>query len=231
MGWGGPDALEFSAKLCEGRPVTNAPDPPPEGVLIEAARQAAGMSAREAARRAGISEGWWRQVVRGYQTVPGGGYGPVRGPSATIARMAIAAGGITPEQMKDQGQRPDAAAAMEMIRTVRAAAGSESEAAPIAGEARVAAQPYADAIEDRYDAAVVRTGNPDPPGSEIFGASDLGPADPWAAEAWERLRHRHPSVLRRIWIIASATVPEEGEPGREHGSAAGLAPGRAGGAA
>jgi transcriptional regulator with XRE-family HTH domain len=94
------------------------PDPPPEGALIEASRKAAGVSAREAARRAGISEGWWRQIVKGYQTLSGGGAGPVRAPAETIARMAQAAG-VTPEALEAQGHRPDAAVILAGILTAR----------------------------------------------------------------------------------------------------------------
>jgi transcriptional regulator with XRE-family HTH domain len=88
------------------------PEPPPEGVLIESARTQARLSVREAARRAGISEGWWRQVVKGYQSLSGGSFGTVRGvPAETIAKMARAAG-VTPELLEAEGQRPDAAEAM-----------------------------------------------------------------------------------------------------------------------
>lgn len=99
------------------------PDPPPEGAVIEAARRHAGISVREAARRAGISEGWWRQVARGYQTLSGGGFGPVRAPAETIARMARAAG-ATPGDL--DGCRPDAAAVLAQVTSARVA----SAAAP-----------------------------------------------------------------------------------------------------
>lgn len=83
---------------------------PPEGVLIESAREDAGLSKREAARRAGISEGWWRTVVKGYQSLGGGDRGAVRDtPAKTIAKMAAVVG-VTPEQLETEGERPDAAA-------------------------------------------------------------------------------------------------------------------------
>jgi transcriptional regulator with XRE-family HTH domain len=84
------------------------PDPPPEGALIEASRKVAGLSVREAARRAGISEGWWRQIVKGYQILGGGIPGPVRGTAETVARMAQVAG-VAPEALEAQGHRRDAA--------------------------------------------------------------------------------------------------------------------------
>jgi hypothetical protein len=68
------------------------------------------MSAREAARRAGISEGRWRQIAGGYQVVSPGVYAQVRGPAATLARMATVAG-VTPAQLTAAG-RDDAARVM-----------------------------------------------------------------------------------------------------------------------
>jgi hypothetical protein len=68
------------------------------------------LSAREAARRAGISEGRWRQIASGYQVVSAGVYAPVRGPAQTLARMAAVVG-VTPAQLRRAG-RPDAAKAL-----------------------------------------------------------------------------------------------------------------------
>ena len=79
------------------------PEPPPWGVVITAARQRAGLSAREAARRAGISEGRWRQIAGGYQVVSPGIYAPVRGPAATVAKMAAVAG-VTPAELRAAGR-------------------------------------------------------------------------------------------------------------------------------
>lgn len=91
------------------------PEPPPEGVLIEQARNQAKLSVREAARRAGISEGWWRQVAKGYQSLSGGAFGIVRDvPADTVAKMAKAAG-VKPEQMETEGRRPDAARILREI--------------------------------------------------------------------------------------------------------------------
>jgi transcriptional regulator with XRE-family HTH domain len=87
--------------------MADRPDPPPWGALIAAALRAAGLSAREAARRAGISEGRWRQITSGYQVVSPGVYAQVRGPAGTLARMATVAG-VTPEQLTAAG-RDDAA--------------------------------------------------------------------------------------------------------------------------
>src|SRR5580698_8540041 len=83
------------------------PQAPPWGTLISAALAREGLSARAAARRAGLSEGRWRQITGGYQVVSPGIYAPVRGPAATVARMAAVAG-LTPAQLRATG-RDDAA--------------------------------------------------------------------------------------------------------------------------
>ena len=86
------------------------PAPPPWGALLTKALSRAKLSAREAARRAGISEGRWRQIAGGYQVVSAGVYAPVRGPADTLARMAAVVG-VTPAQLRRAG-RPDAASAL-----------------------------------------------------------------------------------------------------------------------
>ena len=93
--------------LCEGTCMTARPEPPPWGIAIARALRGAGLSAREAARRAGISEGRWRQIVGGYQVVSPGVYARVRGPAATLARMAAVAG-VTAAELRASG-RDDAA--------------------------------------------------------------------------------------------------------------------------
>ena len=72
--------------------MSERPGPPPWGAAITTALRRSGMSARQAARQAGISEGRWRQISSGYQVVSPGVYAPVRGPAATLARMAAIAG-------------------------------------------------------------------------------------------------------------------------------------------
>jgi transcriptional regulator with XRE-family HTH domain len=87
--------------------MTERPAPPPWGALITAALASEGISAREAARRAGLSEGRWRQISGGYKVVSPGIYAEVRGPARTLARMAAVAG-VTPAQLRASG-RDDAA--------------------------------------------------------------------------------------------------------------------------
>jgi len=86
------------------------PAQPPWGVLMTKALARSNLSAREAARRTGISEGRWRQIASGYQVVSAGVYAPVHGPPRTLARMAAVVG-VTPAQLRKAG-RPDAAKAL-----------------------------------------------------------------------------------------------------------------------
>ncbi len=89
------------------------PGPTPEGELIAFYLRRSGLSVREAARRTGISEGWWRQIQKGYQSLSGGGYGPVKGPPETLAKMALTLG-VPPQRLTDIG-RPDAATALNRL--------------------------------------------------------------------------------------------------------------------
>jgi transcriptional regulator with XRE-family HTH domain len=79
------------------------PSKPPYGVLIEEARADAGLSIREAARRAGISDAWWRYVVNGRQ-----GTNLVTGAADKVAAMARVVG-LDPDRLETDGERPDAA--------------------------------------------------------------------------------------------------------------------------
>ncbi len=84
------------------------PEQPPEGRLIADAADRLDLSIREAARRAGISYGRWRQIVMGYQNVSPGSYAAVHAPAKTVAKMARVVG-VTPAQLTEAG-REDAAA-------------------------------------------------------------------------------------------------------------------------
>ena len=103
--------------------MTERPEPPPWGVLITAALARQEMSAREAARRAGLSEGRWRQITAGYQVVSPGVYAQVHGPASTVARMAAVVG-VTPGQLREAG-RPDAAESLVSQRSQQTDAGAE----------------------------------------------------------------------------------------------------------
>jgi plasmid maintenance system antidote protein VapI len=101
------------------------PDPTPEGILLGEALKRSGLSARAAAKRAGMSDNRWHQIVKGYQPVGRGVFAPVRdAPADTVARMALVVG-VTPEQLAEAG-RDDAA---EQLRKMPAptAAGEPDE--------------------------------------------------------------------------------------------------------
>lgn len=84
---------------------------PAEGKLLEQARTQVRVSIRSAAKKSGISEGRWRQIEKGYQSV-GGTRVPVSAPPATLMRMATVVG-ISADELSEAG-REDAAALMGM---------------------------------------------------------------------------------------------------------------------
>lgn len=88
---------------------------PPESELIERLRKDATpkLSMREAARRAGISDGRWRQIIKGFKQETADVRVPVKGPADTIARMAQVVG-ATVDQLRDAG-RDDAAAELDRL--------------------------------------------------------------------------------------------------------------------
>jgi len=89
------------------------PEQPPEGKLIADAAGRMNLSIREAARRAGISYGRWRQITAGYQNVSPGSYAAVHAPAQTLARMAAVVG-VTPDELTAAG-REDAAKELDEI--------------------------------------------------------------------------------------------------------------------
>lgn len=105
--------------------MTEKPTPTPEGKLLQSATKRAGLSARRAAEKAGLSEGRWRQIVHGYQTVSKGTHIPVVGRAETLATMAQAVG-VTPEQFEEAG-RQDAA---DELRNLSPIAGAAPLSAP-----------------------------------------------------------------------------------------------------
>jgi transcriptional regulator with XRE-family HTH domain len=93
------------------------PKPPPESVLIRDARKRARLSGREAARRAELSEGRWRQIENGYQSVTRGVFAESPGPAETVARMAQVVD-LTPEMLEEAG-RADAAEELRRLNVAR----------------------------------------------------------------------------------------------------------------
>jgi transcriptional regulator with XRE-family HTH domain len=87
---------------------------------------------------------------------------------------------------------------------------------PMPEELREAARPYAVKFHRLYVEAVARTGSTDPPGDEVFEPRS------WEAQSWDMFRRQFPDTLRRLGIIAGASLPDDRSPGQRHDSAAGL---------
>lgn len=78
-------------------------EPTAAAQLIEARRDAQRLSVRKAASMAGISEGRWRQIAKGYQAA-GGVRLPVNARPDTLARMAAAVG-LTAADLRSLGEQ------------------------------------------------------------------------------------------------------------------------------
>lgn len=146
------------------------PTPPAEAVLIKEALRRARLSGRAAARRAGISDARWRQIIAGYQSV-GGQRVPVRAPDETIARMAQAAG-VTADELRSTG-REDAAEILAEL------AGPPT---PASTAGQYAADPHIDAI-----AALLATL---PPEAQDEVLRRVGRAEPAPATEEPEVPHR-----------------------------------------
>jgi hypothetical protein len=169
------------------------PEQPPEGKLIEDAAGNLDLSIREAARRAGLSYGRWRQIVKGYQNVSPGVYAQVRNaPAKTVARMAAVVG-VAPEQMETEGQRPDVAEVMRRNARARVAPpltvvpglpislelGPDDIIAEMSPAMRAATEAHISGLASVYRLANIL--GPDAPGERIF------PGSPREATRWDRL--------------------------------------------
>lgn len=87
---------------------------PPEGRLIEQARERKRLSQNKAAKAAGMSGTRWRQVVAGWASGGEGIQIPVHGNAKRIALMAQVVD-VTPEQLEEVG-REDAARELRELR-------------------------------------------------------------------------------------------------------------------
>lgn len=65
------------------------PEQTPTGALLSQEIKRKGLSQREVARQANLSEGRLRQILNGYASVGHGQYIPVSAPPATVARIAL----------------------------------------------------------------------------------------------------------------------------------------------
>lgn len=88
-------------------------EPTPGAALIEQRRKELQISARDAARAAGMSDGRWRQIAKGYQQVTADVRAPVAAPPATLARMARVVG-VSADELERAGEAPAARALREM---------------------------------------------------------------------------------------------------------------------
>lgn len=91
-------------------------DPPPqrpEGMLIEAAAKSDGRSIRQLAAQAGMSDARWRQLVKGYQSVTGGGVAEAVARAETLAKMAQVLR-LSPASLEEVG-RSDAAVVLRRL--------------------------------------------------------------------------------------------------------------------
>lgn len=97
------------------------PPQPPEVKLIDDLRQAIRpkLSVRKAAELAGLSEGRWRQLVKGYNQATKDTAVPTNAPAETLARMARVVG-ATPDQLREVG-REDAAHELANLATAHTA--------------------------------------------------------------------------------------------------------------
>lgn len=101
--------------------VTEADNTPPQwkvGQLMQRARETAGYSKRQAAEKAGISEGRWRQLEDGWE-VSRGVRQPVRTTPKTMAQIAHAMGIDESKLLRAAGFRPDQAAVADVVREQR----------------------------------------------------------------------------------------------------------------
>lgn len=74
------------------------PEQTPVGALLSREIKRSGLSQREVARLANLSEGRLRQIVSGYASVGHGQRVSVHAPAVTVARIAMALG-ITPSEL------------------------------------------------------------------------------------------------------------------------------------
>ncbi|WP_067565958.1 helix-turn-helix domain-containing protein [Nocardia acidivorans] len=75
------------------------------GRLLQTARETAGLSKREAAKRAGISESRWRQLEAGYELIRKQTF-PVKTTPETVAQVAASVGASRDELLEAAGFDP-----------------------------------------------------------------------------------------------------------------------------
>jgi len=194
------------------------PAQPPEGRLIAAAAARMKLSIREAARRAGISYGRWRQIVQGYQNVSPGSYAPVHAPARTVARMAQVVG-IPAEAMETSGQRPDVAEVMRETPAPEPSRDLPPNFPGVTPEMAADSRPYTDAVRDLVGLA--RTHHPD----GMLAGRAVFPLDKRGAFYWDASLALFPDseeAVIQLTALALAHAAQRDAAGREGSSAAGL---------
>jgi hypothetical protein len=186
------------------------PEPPPEGVLIEHARNEARLSVREAARRAGISEGWWRQVVKGYQPMGDGGYVLRHAPADTVANMARVVQ-VSPDQLQAEGQRPDAAEVMRETATETLRPDIEPAFPEVTPAMLDAQERHLEEVRLRVELASRRH-----PGRRLTGRQ-VFPTSPRDAKSWDDLTSAGwaPETIERGIATLQAWESEEARLGED----------------
>jgi hypothetical protein len=183
------------------------PPQPPEGELIEGAARRMKISIRAAAKRAGMSYGRWRQIVKGYQNVSPGEFAIVRAPAATVAKMAAVVG-VTPEELGTAGKRADAA---EELRQIQATTPPQPAYHPVTADFAAfagvtpgdAEDPYIRSVREDLILAILEHG-PAPTGAQIFHGN------PWSdteARLWDDETIRRQD--REVAIASTRKVRDE----------------------
>ena len=180
------------------------PERPPEGKLIADAADRLDLSIREAAKRAGISYGRWRQITTGYQNVSPGSFAPVRAPAKTLARMARVVG-LVPSQLTAAG-RDDAAVILADLQRPAADTATATDSATATD-----VTDYADDADDVTRAVVVAAIGPTAVRqvwAEVHSHPEGTPASAIFADPIEvALFERDAPELQRIrWIAALRSV-------------------------
>lgn len=140
----------------------------PEGRLIGEALRMKGISGRQAASEAGISDARWRQIVNGYMSAGGGQTVTVVGPDETIARMARVAG-VTPNQLREAG-RPEAADLLLTLAGMQAE--SEWQSVGSALDRLISIQEQLKAVIAELSAAPAPSSHGPAPGVEVGVANE-----------------------------------------------------------
>ena len=196
------------------------PVPPAEAALIRVAREAAGLTITEAARRvsaanpdASISTARWSQIEQGYE-MRGGQIREVTAKPGMLARMA-AVFRIPPERLAGEGGRPDAANILAEIQRQEAPAEpvaevpEQDESQGPAEDVRippdvaiqmneVALRSIAPGILAHVQDALAR--NPAAAGADLF------PGEPAVARVWDIMSSAEPPFSLSYRVVYAATA-------------------------